>query len=46
MVDKNLIASFVKATERAAYGAYLFKGKGDKIAADQSAVDQMRKHDK
>ncbi len=43
MVDKNLIEPFVKATERAAYGAYLFKGKGDKTAADQSAVDEMRK---
>ena len=30
------------STERAAYGASLFKGKGDKIAADKSAVDEMR----
>ena len=37
-----LIESFTKTTERAAYGASLFKGKGDKIAADQSAVDEMR----
>jgi len=42
-IDKIHIASFVKSTERAAYGAFLFKGKGDKIAADQSAVDEMRK---
>ena len=42
-VDKKLIESFVRATERAAYGAYLFKGKDDKIAADQSAVDEMRR---
>ena len=38
-----LIESFTKATERAAYGASLFKGKGDKVSADQSAVDEMRK---
>jgi fructose-1,6-bisphosphatase II / sedoheptulose-1,7-bisphosphatase len=41
-IDKMLIESFVRATERAAYGASLFKGKGDKISADQSAVDEMR----
>ena len=43
-INKNLIGSFVRATERAAYGASLFRGKADKIAADQSAVDEMRKH--
>ena len=42
-IDKTLIKSFVKTTERAAYGASLFKGKKDKIAADQAAVDEMRK---
>ena len=41
-IDKVLIESFLKATERAAYGASLFKGKNDKVAADQSAVDEMR----
>ena len=41
-IDKVLIESFAKATERAAYGASLFKGKNDKVAADQSAVDEMR----
>ena len=41
-IDKILIDSFVKATERAAYGASIFKGKNDKIAADQAAVDEMR----
>tara|TARA_Y100000590_G_scaffold157328_1_gene180792 strand:+ start:257 stop:1201 length:945 start_codon:yes stop_codon:yes gene_type:complete len=41
-LDKNLINSFVKATERAACGASLFKGKNNKIAADQAAVDGMR----
>tara|TARA_Y100000310_G_scaffold307548_1_gene349742 strand:- start:1095 stop:2039 length:945 start_codon:yes stop_codon:yes gene_type:complete len=43
IIDKSLINSFVKATERAAYGASNFKGKNDKIAADQAAVDEMRK---
>ena len=42
IIDKVLIESFTKATERAAYGASLFKGKKDKISADQSAVDEMR----
>ena len=43
ILDKLLIDSFVKTTERAAYGASIFKGKNDKIAADQAAVDEMRK---
>jgi len=43
IIDKILIDSFVKTTERAAYGACLFRGKNDKIAADQAAVDEMRK---
>ena len=42
-IDKKLINSFVRATERAAYGASLYRGKNDKIAADQAAVDEMRK---
>jgi len=41
-IDKALIKDFARSTEMAAYGASLFKGKGDKIAADQAAVDQMR----
>jgi len=41
-LDKSLIESFVKTTERGAYGASLFKGKNDKIAADKAAVDEMR----
>ena len=44
VINKNLIGAFVRATERAAYGASLYRGKVDKIAADQSAVDEMRKH--
>ena len=42
VINKILIESFAKATERAAYGASIFKGKNDKIAADQAAVDEMR----
>jgi fructose-1,6-bisphosphatase II / sedoheptulose-1,7-bisphosphatase len=41
-IDEKFINSFVKATERGAYGASLFIGKNDKISADKSAVDQMR----
>ncbi len=44
VINKNLIGAFVRATERAAYGASLYRGKANKIAADQSAVDEMRKH--
>ena len=43
IIDKIFIESFTKTTERAAYGASIFKGKGDKVSADQSAVDEMRK---
>jgi fructose-1,6-bisphosphatase II / sedoheptulose-1,7-bisphosphatase len=42
IIDKKYLNPFILATERAAYGASLHKGKGDKIAADQSAVDEMR----
>ena len=42
-IDKFFIDSFVRSTERAAYGASMLKGKNDKIAADQAAVDEMRK---
>tara|TARA_Y100000590_G_scaffold394273_1_gene473290 strand:- start:7950 stop:8894 length:945 start_codon:yes stop_codon:yes gene_type:complete len=42
-IDKLLIESFARATERAAYGASLYKGKGNKEAADQAAVDEMRR---
>ena len=41
-IDSKLVNHFIKATEHAAYGASLYVGKKDKIAADQSAVDQMR----
>tara|TARA_B100001123_G_scaffold447017_1_gene603219 strand:+ start:899 stop:1843 length:945 start_codon:yes stop_codon:yes gene_type:complete len=42
IIDAFLVENFVKVTSRAAYGASLFKGKGDKIAADKAAVDEMR----
>lgn len=42
MINKKYINQFILSTERAAYGASLFKGKNDKIAADQQAVDEMR----
>ena len=42
-IEKSFIDMFVKSTERGAYAASLFKGKNDKIAADQAAVDGMRK---
>ena len=41
-INNIYIEKFINATEKAAYGAYLHIGKGDKIAADQSAVDAMR----
>ena len=43
IIDKFFIDFFVKSTERAAYGASIYKGKNDKIAADQAAVDEMRR---
>ena len=43
MTLKNFyLDQFVKVAERAAYGASKFRGKNDKIAADQAAVDEMR----
>ena len=41
-LEKEYLDKFIRATEKAAYGASLFIGKGDKNAADQEAVDQMR----
>ena len=41
-IDRSFIDSFVKVTSRAAYGASKLKGKNDKIAAGQAAVDEMR----
>ena len=42
-INKDLIKLFVSTTERAAYGASLYRGLNDKIGADQAAVDEMRK---
>ena len=42
MINPNLLNNFIKVCERAAFGASKFKGKNDKIAADQAAVDEMR----
>ena len=41
-INDKYIDPFVLTTERAAYGASLFVGKNDKIAADQASVDEMR----
>ena len=42
IINKTLINSFARSTERAAYGASLYRGKNDKMGADQAAVDEMR----
>ena len=42
-LDKDLLNKFIRTTEMAAYGASIYIGKHDKIAADQGAVDLMRK---
>lgn len=41
-MDRNLALEFVRVTEAAAIAAALWIGRGDKNAADQSAVDAMR----
>jgi len=42
-IDPKYLEKFIASTEKAAYGASLFLGKKDKIAADKGAVDLMRK---
>jgi len=42
LINPNLLNSFIKVCERAAYGASKYKGMNDKIAADKAAVDEMR----
>ena len=42
MIDPKLLDKFTRVCERAAFGASKFRGKNDKIAADQAAVDEMR----
>ncbi len=41
-MDRNLALEFVRVTEAAAIAAASWIGRGDKIAADQAAVDEMR----
>ena len=41
-INPDYLDMFISSTERAAFGASLFIGKNDKIAADQGAVDMMR----
>tara|TARA_B100001029_G_C15002117_1_gene418738 strand:- start:26 stop:976 length:951 start_codon:yes stop_codon:yes gene_type:complete len=41
-IDPKLLNQFVQVCERTAFGASKFRGKGDKTAADQAAVDEMR----
>jgi fructose-1,6-bisphosphatase II len=40
--DRNLAMELVRVTEAAALGAGRWVGRGDKVAADQAAVDAMR----
>src|ERR1044072_6014836 len=40
--DRNLALELVRVTEAAALAAARWGGRGDKIAADQAAVDAMR----
>src|SRR5439155_7229625 len=40
--DRNLALELVRVTESAAMGAGRWVGRGDKIVADQAAVDAMR----
>ena len=42
-ISPEYLNIFLKATEKAAYGASKFIGKGDKNAADKGAVDPLRK---
>jgi len=41
-MDRNLALEFVRVTEAAAIAAARWMGRGDKHAADQAAVDEMR----
>ena len=42
-MDRNIALDFVRATEAAAISSSYWMGKGDENAADQAAVDAMRK---
>ena len=41
-MDRNFAMEFVRVTEAAAIASARLMGKGDKIGADQAAVDAMR----
>jgi len=41
-MDRNLALEFVRVTEAAAIASARWMGRGDKMAADQAAVDMMR----
>ncbi|MBO6486042.1 MAG: class II fructose-bisphosphatase [Pelagibacteraceae bacterium] len=41
-MNPKLLDKFIRVCERAAFGASKFRGKNDKVAADQAAVDEMR----
>lgn len=43
IVDRSLAIEIVRVTERAAVAAARFRGRGDEMAADQAAVDAMRR---
>ena len=42
-IDKQFIEKFMTVTSKAALAASFLVGKNDKIAADQAAVDSMRR---
>ena len=42
-IDAKFLNLFIKATEKAAIGAFKYIGKNDKIGADKGAVDPMRR---
>jgi len=42
LIEPKLLNKFIRVCERAAFGASKLRGKNDKIAADQAAVDEMR----
>ncbi|HXK53381.1 MAG TPA: fructose-bisphosphatase class II, partial [Hyphomicrobiales bacterium] len=43
MLDRVLTLEMVRVTERAAVAAARLRGRGDEMAADQAAVDAMRR---
>ncbi len=43
IIDRSLAIEIVRVTERAAVAAARFRGRGDERAADQAAVDAMRR---